>query len=105
PAPGSAPGSSRICRVAPELIATFGFDIPVRRRDPHSFLPTRGPAGSPYLWCGADREATRRQLREVFSADDLAADDALAAELAALRDDLAPAWLAEPLPVEETAQR
>src|SRR5690606_22214529 len=38
-------------------------------------------------------------------AADLAADDALAAELAALRDDLAPAWLAEPLPVEETAQR
>src|SRR5690606_4973102 len=86
-------------------IATLGVDIPVRRRDPHYFLPTPGPVGSPYLWCGTDREATRRQLREVFSADDLAADDALAAELAALRDDLAPAWLAEPLPVEETAQR
>ena len=27
------------------------------------------------------------------------------AELAALRADLAPAWLAEPLPVEETAER
>ena len=35
----------------------------------------------------------------------MAADDALQAELAELRDDLAPAWLAEPLPVEETAER
>src|SRR5690606_40827974 len=36
---------------------------------------------------------------------DLVADQALAAELAALREDLAPTWLAEPLPVEETAER
>lgn len=35
----------------------------------------------------------------------MAADDALQAELAAMRADLAPAWLAEPLTVEETAQR
>ncbi|MFS8520359.1 MAG: NAD(P)/FAD-dependent oxidoreductase [Micromonosporaceae bacterium] len=105
PGLGHSTGAYLLGLMPPELIATLGVDIPVRRRDPHYFLPTPGPVGSPYLWCGTDREATRRQLREVFSADDLAADDALAAELAALRDDLAPAWLAEPLPVEETAQR
>lgn len=35
----------------------------------------------------------------------MAADDALQAELAQLRADLAPAWLADPLPVEQTAER
>jgi phytoene dehydrogenase-like protein len=98
-------GSYLLGLMPPELMATLGVDIPVRRRDPHYFLPTPGPAGSPYLLCGADREATRRGLAEMFSPADLAADDALAAEIAALREDLAPAWLAEPLPVEETAQR
>jgi phytoene dehydrogenase-like protein len=89
----------------PELVKTLGIELPLRRRDPHYFLPAPGPVGSPYLLCGADREATRRQLAGMFSAADLTADDRLAAELAALRDDLAPAWLAEPLPVEETAAR
>lgn len=89
----------------PELLATLGVELPVRRRQPHYFLPTPGPAGSRYLLSGADHADTRRQLAEHFSPADAAADEALAAELAALREDLAPAWLAEPLPVEETAQR
>lgn len=105
PGLGHSTGSYLLGLMPPELMATLGIDIPVRRRDPHYFLPTPGPAGSPYLWCGTDREATRAGLAGMFSAADLAADDALAAELAMLRDDLAPAWLAEPLPVEETAQR
>ncbi len=75
------------------------------RRDPHYFLPTPGPVGSPYLLFGSDRAATRAQLEQFFSARDIAADDAMQAELAALRDDLAPAWLAEPLPVADTAER
>jgi phytoene dehydrogenase-like protein len=98
-------GSYLLGLMPPELLATLGVDIPVRRRDPHYFLPTPGPVGSPYLLCGSDRDETRRQMVEFFSPADVAADDAMAAELAALRDDLAPAWLAEPLPVEETAQR
>ncbi|MBD0293518.1 MAG: NAD(P)/FAD-dependent oxidoreductase [Jiangellaceae bacterium] len=40
-----------------------------------------------------------------FSSADVAADDAMQAELAALRDDLAPAWLADPLSVEDTGER
>lgn len=105
PGLGHSTGAYLLGLMPPELLATLEIDLPLRRRDPHYFLPTPGPAGSPYLWYGADRDATRAQLAGRFSAADLAADDALAAELAALRDDLAPAWLAEPLPVEETAQR
>jgi phytoene dehydrogenase-like protein len=89
----------------PELLATLDVHIPVLRRDPHYFLPTPGGPGSPYLLMGSARAATRAQLTEFFSPADVAADDAMQAELGALREDLAPAWLAEPLPVEETAER
>src|SRR5207245_9078611 len=54
---------------------------------------------------GSDREETRRQFTEFFTVADRDADDRLAAELAQLRDDLAPAWLTEPLSVAETAAR
>ena len=86
----------------PEILALAVDGIRPLRRDPHYVLPT--PAGR-YLTFGRDRAATRDQLERTFSAVDLKADDALAAELAALREDLAPAWLAEPLPVGETAER
>jgi phytoene dehydrogenase-like protein len=105
PGLGHSTGSYLLGLMPPELMAALDVNIPVRRRDPHYFLPTPGSAGSPYLWFGADRDATRAQMAELFSDADLAADDAVAAELAALRDDLAPAWLAEPLPVEDTADR
>ncbi|WP_229399361.1 phytoene desaturase family protein [Micromonospora okii] len=98
-------GSYLLGLMPPELLATLDVRIPVLRRDPHYFLPTPGGPGSPYLLMGSDHAATRRQLAEMFSPADVAADDAMQAELAALRADLAPAWLAEPLPVEETAQR
>ncbi|WP_416900647.1 phytoene desaturase family protein [Micromonospora echinospora] len=98
-------GSYLLGLMPPELLATLDVRIPVLRRDPHYFLPTPGGPGSPYLLMGSDRAATRAQLAEFFSPADVAADDAMQAELAALRDDLAPAWLAEPLPVEETAER
>ncbi|BCL16254.1 phytoene desaturase family protein [Micromonospora sagamiensis] len=98
-------GSYLLGLMPPELLATLDVRIPVLRRDPHYFLPTPGGPGSPYLLMGSDRAATRAQLTEFFSPADVAADDAMQAELAALREDLAPAWLAEPLPVEETAQR
>ncbi|MEJ3744090.1 NAD(P)/FAD-dependent oxidoreductase [Actinomycetes bacterium KLBMP 9797] len=95
-------GSYLLGLMPPELLKLLDVDIPVLRRDPHYFLPTPGDR---YLLFGSDRAATRAQLLEFFSPADLAADDALQAELAALRDDLGPAWLAEPLPVEETAAR
>ncbi|MGH8775984.1 MAG: phytoene desaturase family protein [Jiangellaceae bacterium] len=89
----------------PEILALAGGRIRPLRRDPHYVLPTQGGAGSPYLSFGRDRAATRAQMERTFSADDVGADDALQAELAALREDLAPAWLAEPLPIDDTAER
>jgi len=98
-------GSYLLGLMPPELLATLDVHIPVLRRDPHYFLPTPGGLGSPYLLFGSDAAASRRQLAEMFSPADAAADDALQAELAQLREDLAPTWLTEPLPVEETAER
>lgn len=105
PGLGHSTGSYLLGLMPPELVATLGVTLPTLRRDPHYFLPTPGPVGSPYLLFGTDRAATREQLARFFSPADVAADDAMQAELAALREDLAPAWLAEPLPVEETAER
>ena len=105
PGLGHSTGSYLLGLMPPELIKTLDVDIPVLRRDPHYFLPTPGGPGSPYLLFGSDRAATRAQMAAVFSPADVAADDAMQAELAALREDLAPAWLAEPLSAEETAAR
>ncbi|MET0522771.1 MAG: NAD(P)/FAD-dependent oxidoreductase [Jiangellaceae bacterium] len=105
PGLGHSTGSYLLGLMPPELLRTLDIDIPVLRRDPHYFLPTPGPAGSPHLLFGRDREATRAQMEQHFSARDLAADDALAVEIGALRADLAPAWLEEPGSVEEIADR
>jgi phytoene dehydrogenase-like protein len=86
----------------PELIELLGVSIPVVRRDPHYFLPTLDDR---YLLLGADTAANRAAIATTFGESDAKADDALAAELAALRDDIAPAWLTEPGSIEETAER
>ncbi|MGH3342066.1 MAG: phytoene desaturase family protein [Carbonactinosporaceae bacterium] len=103
-APGlsQSTGAYLLGLMPPELMRLLGVDIPVLRRDPHYFLPTTGAA---YLLFGSDRAATRDQIRSFFSPRDWEADQALQAELGALREDLAPAWLAEPLTVEDTAER
>ena len=91
----------------PELERLLDLRLPLVRRDPHYFLPTTTPydAGGRHLLMGSDREATRRQFVEFFSEADRDADDRLQAELDALREDLAPAWLQPPGSVEETAER
>ncbi len=86
----------------PELPRKLGVEFPVLRRDPHYFLPT---TQNRYLLFGSDREATQRQYEGFFSAADWAADEALQAELDMVRADLAPAWLAEPMSLEQTADR
>jgi phytoene dehydrogenase-like protein len=105
PGLGQSTGSYLLGLMPPELLRTLDVDIPVLRRDPHYFLPTPGPAGSPYLLFGRDREDTRAQLERFFSPRDIAADEQLAVEIAALRADLAPAWLEEPGTVEQIADR
>lgn len=86
----------------PELLRTLELDLPLVRRDPHYFLPTLDGRS---LLLGADRDSARAQFAEFFTEADARADEALGAELAALREDLAPAWLAPPLSLEETADR
>jgi len=90
-------GSYLLGLMPPELMRTLDIDIPVLRRDPHYFLPTPGSA---YLLCGSQRTDNG-----IYSEADLAADDTMQAELSMLREDLAPAWLAEPGTAEETAER
>ncbi|MGW4946804.1 phytoene desaturase family protein [Actinoplanes sp. NPDC004185] len=105
PGLGQSTGSYLLGLMPPELLRTLDVDIPVLRRDPHYFLPTPGGPGSPYLLFGTDREATRAQMQRFFSPRDVAADEAMQVEIAALRADLAPAWLREPGTVEEVADR
>ena len=85
----------------PELPRKLGIELPLLRRNPHYFLPTTGDR---YLLLGADRDSTRQQYHDFFSAAGLGADEALQAELDVLRADLAPAWLTEPLSSHETAE-
>jgi phytoene dehydrogenase-like protein len=95
-------GSYLLGLMPPELDAMLDLRLPLVRRDPHYFLPTTSDR---YLLMGSDREATRRQFEEFFTAADRDADDRLQVELDQLREDLAPAWLAPPLSVEDTADR
>ncbi|MGA0287038.1 MAG: phytoene desaturase family protein [Planctomycetota bacterium] len=103
-APGLATstGAYLLGVMPPELMEAVGVEIPLRRRDPHYFLPTTDGRS---LLLGSDREATRAQLRRFFSEADLRANDAMLAEIEAMRDDIAPTWLEEPLSIEETAER
>jgi len=103
-APGLAAstGAYLLGLMPPELLEILGLDLPLVRRDPHYFLPTLDER---YLLLGADAQRNRDRISAFAGAADAAAAAAMATELAALRDDLAPAWLAEPLPVEDTAER
>src|SRR5205823_212608 len=80
----------------------LGARFKLIRRDPHYFLPTLDRR---YLLFGSDTESMRRQFIEFFSEQDWAANQAMNREIARIRDDLAPAWLEEPLSVEGTAER
>jgi phytoene dehydrogenase-like protein len=86
----------------PELERLLGVEISTLRRDPHYFLPTTGER---YLLFGSDTAALERQFRSFFSERDLRAHQALQAELAELREDVAPSWLEDPVSIEETAER
>lgn len=87
----------------PEILTALELELPLRRRDPHYLLPAR-PGRRPLL-LGADAQANATELSEVFSPEDARADATHGALLDQLRADLAPSWLAEALPVEDTAER
>src|SRR5262245_10882576 len=77
----------------PELLDKLQIELPLRRRDPHYFLPTRDRR---YLLFGSDQAALEAQFRAFFSEADWQANERLQAELAALRDDIAPTMLMDP---------
>lgn len=95
-------GAYLVGLIQPELLQQLQLELPLIRRDPHYFLPT---TGSRYLLIGSDQAALAAQLRRFFSEQDYQAQRALDAELAALREDIAPSWLTEPLSIEDTAER
>jgi phytoene dehydrogenase-like protein len=86
----------------PELPRALGVELPVVRRDPHYFLPT---TGDKYLLFGSDQAAMKRQFLAFFSEQDWNAHAAMQAEIDQIRADVAPTWLAEPLSIEDTAER
>ncbi|MDX6287529.1 MAG: hypothetical protein QOG53_3014 [Frankiales bacterium] len=102
PGLGQSTGAYLLGLMPPELIGLLDIDVPMLRRDPHYFLPT---TGSNHLLLGADRAANTAAIMSAFGVEDAKADEALGAELAALREDIAPTWLSEPLSIEDTAER
>ena len=99
---GVSTGAYLLGLMPPELLQELQLDLPLKRRDPHYFLPTTGKR---YLLFGSDERELERQFREFFSEADWNAHVAMNTELGALREDLAPAWLLPPLSLEETAER
>ena len=83
----------------PELIQKLGVDLPLKRRDPHYFLPTTGKG---YLLFGSDQAEMKRQFTEFFSEADWRANEALTTEIGQIRDDVHATWLEQPLSIEET---
>src|ERR1700704_2232781 len=102
PGLATSTGAYLLGLMPPELLHKLGVEMPVLRRDPHYFLPTTGKR---YLLFGSDAPAMKEQFLAFFSAQDWRANEALQAEIAQIRDDVAPTWLEEPLSIEDTATK
>src|SRR5688572_20952634 len=99
---GTSTGAYLLGVMQPELIAKLVAKFTLIRRDPHYLLPTTDPR---YLLFGSDAASMQRQFIDFFSEADWRANEAMNGEIGQIRDDLAPSWLAEPLPAEATAER
>ncbi len=99
---GASTGAYLFGLMPPELLEKMQLELPLKRRDPHYFLPTTSERS---LLLGTDDAETKRQLSTFFSAKDWDAHVAMEAELEMLRDDVAKTWLREPLSIEATANR
>ena len=75
PTLGTSTGAYLLGLMPPELLATLQLDLPLRRRDPHYFLPTTGQR---YLLFGSDQAAMRAQFLSFFSEADWRANQAAA---------------------------
>jgi len=98
----SSTGAYLLGLMPPELFEITGVTLPLIRRDPHYFLPRRHQG---YLLFGSDKDATRQQFLQFFSEQDWKAHESMQAELAALREDIAPTWLQAPVSIDDTAER
>jgi phytoene dehydrogenase-like protein len=99
---GASTASYLLGVMPPELPKALGADIPVVRRNPHYFLPA---LDGRHLLFGSDKSVMRSQFDKFFSTKDWEANERLQNEISMIRDDLSPAWLAEPLSLENTAER
>jgi phytoene dehydrogenase-like protein len=102
PGLGASTGAYLLGLMPPELLEELDVVIPRMRRDPHYFMPTHDGRA---LLLGADQARNDEALRRFSGAADAERMQRLGQELAALRDDLAPAWLQPPLSLEDTAER
>eukprot|EP00887_Chlorella_sp_A99_P006929 scaffold2.g6929.t1 len=100
---GQSTGAYLLGLMPPELMELLELDIPHMRRDPHYFLPTTDDRRAAARAAAAARNFQFSRFH--VSPQDWEAHLAFNEEIGALRDDLAPAWLQEPLSVEETAER
>lgn len=102
PGLGHSTGAYLLGVMPPELIKVLGIDVPIKRRDPHYFLPTTGKR---YLLFGSNQDDMKSQFLSFFSESDWKAHLKLQEEITAIRDDIAPTWLQEPLSIQDTAEQ
>ena len=102
PGLGTSTGAYLLGLMPPELLEKLEISMPVKRRDPHYFLPT---TDSRYLLFGSDETRMAEQFKRFFSAADWVANQRLQTEIAQLREDMGPTWLQAPLSIEATAER
>jgi phytoene dehydrogenase-like protein len=98
-------GTHRLGFVPSDLLRLLGVKLPLRPRDPCTFVPTT-TAGA-FLLAGPGHAAFRdATFRSAFAGPaDAAALAAMHAELDDIVSDLAPAWMAGALDVEATSDR
>jgi phytoene dehydrogenase-like protein len=95
-------GAHRVGFVPKDLQRLVGVTLPLHPRDPAIFVPTTTPGK--FLLAGPGPDALRDAVQEL-SPPDARALDAMHEELDRILADLAPAWLAGPLSIEDTADR
>jgi phytoene dehydrogenase-like protein len=98
----TATGTHRLGFVPAQLLRKLGLTIPLRPRDPCTFVPGTSPGE--YLLAGPGQPAFRDGVARC-APDDVAALTAMHAELDQIVLDLKPAWVAGPLDIEATGER
>jgi phytoene dehydrogenase-like protein len=96
------PGAHRVGFVPRDLLRLIGVSLPLVPRDPCELVPTTTPGRA--ILAGPGHEAFRAAVAAI-APDDAKRLVPMHSELDAMLADLAPAWVAGPLGIEETAER